>query len=206
MATMMGEGPARSAATMAKSSASHQLPRGCAWSCLVIGVLLALLGLGSLLGLGKSWLRSHEMWTEVSATVAESYLKEGRREFRGGRSTLDPRPSERTYDVWLKYHYRVGGRDFTGEAKALRQPKNDNRWDEAQAVKQSYRAGDDLPVFYKPADASVSRLTQKEPRIEFGKDVLFTLLFLSGGATALYVARVVLRPKQRTAGFSAGSS
>jgi hypothetical protein len=59
--------------------------------------------------------------------------------------------------------------------------------------------GDDLPVFYKPADASVSRLTQKEPRIEFGKDVLFTLLFLSGGAAALYVARVVMRPKQRAA-------
>jgi hypothetical protein len=35
---------------MAKSSAILQLPRGCAWPCLVIGVILALLGLGSLLG------------------------------------------------------------------------------------------------------------------------------------------------------------
>jgi Protein of unknown function (DUF3592) len=184
---------------MSKSSASHQLPRGCAWPCLVIGVLLALLGLGSLLGLGKSWLRSQEMWTEAPGSVTESYLKEGKREFRRSRGIGDPRSSERTYDVWLKYRYRVDGGEFTGEAKALRQPKNDNRWDEAHAVKESYRAGDDLPVFYKPADASVSRLTQKEPRIEFGKDVLFTLLFLSGGTAALYVARVVLRPKQRAA-------
>jgi hypothetical protein len=66
---------------MAKSSASHQLPRGCAWPFLVIGVLLALLGLGSLLGLGKSWLRSQEMWTEAPGSVTESYLKEGTREF-----------------------------------------------------------------------------------------------------------------------------
>ena len=71
---------------MAKSSASHQLPRGCAWPCLAIGVLLALLGLGSLLGLPKWWLRSREMWTEVPGSVAESYLKEGKREFRGRRN------------------------------------------------------------------------------------------------------------------------
>ncbi len=175
---------------MAKSSAIHQLPRGCAWPCLVIGVLLALLGLGSLLGLSKCWLRSREIWTEAPGSVAESYLKEVRRQFRDyDRNLLDSRPSERTWDVWLKYRYGVNGRDFTGDAMALRQPKNDNRWDEAQAVKESYRAGVALPVFYNPADASVSRLTQKEPGIEFGKDVFFTLLFLCGGTAALYLAR-----------------
>ena len=172
---------------MAKSSAIHQLPRGCAWPCLVIGVLLALLGFGSLLGLPKCWVRSREMWTEVPGSVAESYLKKGIREFHGRDSYSEP--SKPTYDVRLKYRYRVNGRDFTGDAKALRQPKNDTRRDEAQAVKESYRAGDALPVFYKPADASVSRLTQKEPDIEFGKDVFFTLLFLFGGIAALYVAR-----------------
>jgi hypothetical protein len=92
----------------------------------------------------------------------------------------------------------VDGRDFTGEAKALRQPKNDNHREEAQAVKESYR-GDDLAVFCNPTDASVSRLTQKEPGIEFGKDVFSTLLFLSGGAAALYVGRGILRRKQRAA-------
>ena len=173
---------------MAKSSAIHQLPRGCAWPCLVIGVLLALLGLGSLLGLPKSWVRSRQLWTEVPGSVAESYLKEGTRRFRDRRDG-GSRPSERTWDVRLKYRYRVNGRDFTGDAKALRQPKNDNRWNEAQPVKESYRAGDAVPVFYKPADASVSRLTQKEPDIEFGKDVFCTLLFLFGGIGALYVAR-----------------
>ena len=173
---------------MAKSSAIHQLPRGCAWPCLVIGVLLALLGLGSLLGLPKSWARSRQLWTEVPGSVAESYLKEGTRRFRDRRDG-GSRPSERTWDVRLKYRYRVNVRDFTGDAKALRQPKSDNRWDEAQPVKESYRAGDALPVFYKPADASVSRLTQNEPDIEFGKDVFFTLLFLFGGIAALYVAR-----------------
>ena len=184
---------------MAKSSANHQLPRGCAWPCLAIGVPLALLGLGSLLGLPKSWVRSREMWTEVPGSVAESYLKEGKREFRDQRDIRGSRPSERTYDVRLKYRYRVNGRDFTGEAKALRQPKNDNRWDEAQPVKESYRAGDALPVFYDPADASVSRLTLKEPGIEFGKDVVFTLLFLSGGTAALYASRAILHPNQRAA-------
>ena len=172
---------------MAKSSAIHQLPRGCAWPCLAIGVLLALLGLGSLLGLSKCWLRSREIWTEASGSVAESYLKKGIREFHGRDSYSEP--SKPTYDVRLKYRYRVNGRDFTGDAKALRQPKNDTRRDEAQAVKESYRAGDALPVFYEPADASVSRLTQKEPDIEFGKDVFFTLLFLFGGIAVLYAAR-----------------
>ena len=143
-------------------------------------------------------MRSRQLWTEVPGSVAESYLKEGTRRFRDRRDG-GSRPSERTWDVRLKYRYRVNGRDFAGDAKALRQPKNDNRWDEAQAVKESYRAGDALPVFYKPADASVSRLTLKEPGIEFGKDVFFTLLFLSLGAAALYVARAILRPKQRAA-------
>jgi uncharacterized protein DUF3592 len=172
---------------MAKSSAIHQLPRGCAWPCLVIGVLLALLGLGSLLGLPKSWVRSRQLWTEVPGSVAESYLKKGIREFHGRDSYSEP--SKPTYDVRLKYLFRVDGRDFTGDAKALRQPKNDARRDEAQAVRESYRAGDALAVFYNPADASVSRLTLKEPGIEFGKDVFFTLLFLFGGIAALYVAR-----------------
>ena len=182
---------------MAKSSAIHQLPRGCAWPCLAIGVSLALLGFGSLLGLPKCWVRSREMWTEVPGSVAESYLKKGIREFHGRDSYSEP--SKPTYDVRLKYRYRVEGRDFTGGAMALRQPKNDTRRDEAQAVRESYRAGDALAVFYNPADASVSRLTLKEPGIEFGKDVFFTLLFLSGAAAALHVARALLRRKERAA-------
>jgi hypothetical protein len=180
---------------MAKSSATLPLPGGCAWSCLAIGVLFALVGVGSLLGLPKCWLRSRELWSEVPGAVAESYLKEGKRESRG----KDWSSSERTYDVRLKYGYQVNRRDFTGEAKALRQPKNDNRWDEAQAVKESYPAGDALPVFYHPADASRSRLTRKEPGIEFGKDVFFTLLYLSGGAAALYLARAIRRAKKQRA-------
>jgi len=106
---------------MAKSSAIHQLPRGCAWPCLVIGIFLALLGLGSLLGLPKSWVRSRQLWTEVPGSVAESYLKEGTRRFRDRREG-GSRPSERTWDVRLKYRYRVNGRDFTGDAKAVGKP------------------------------------------------------------------------------------
>ena len=184
---------------MAKSSARHQLPRGCAWSCLAIGVLLTLLGLGSLLGLPKCWLRSREMWTEAPGSVAESYLKESQRESSGEGDIRGGSSSERTWDVRLKYRYRVRGRDFTGDTMALRQPENDNRWDEAKAVKESFRPGDALPVFYNPADASVSRLTLKEPGIEFGKDVFFTLLFLSAGTAAMYVARAILRPNQPAA-------
>jgi hypothetical protein len=133
------------------------------------------------------------MWTKVPGAVVESYLKEGKREFRGKRDIRGSPPSERTYDVRLKYRYRANGADFSGDAKALRQPKKDNRWDEARAVKESYRAGEALPVFYKPADASISRLTRNEPGIEFGKDVFITLLFLSVGVTALYAGRGILR-------------
>ncbi|MEO8352893.1 MAG: DUF3592 domain-containing protein [Chthoniobacteraceae bacterium] len=183
---------------MAKSSPGRQLPRGCAWPCLAIGVPLALLGLGSLLGLPKCWVRSRKMWAEVPGAVTESDLKEGQRKLRI-QSTLHPRSSEAVYIVRLKYRYRVDGRDFTGEVNAPRQPKNDSRRDEAQAVAETYRAGDAVAVFCDPADATGSRLTQKEPGIEFGKDVLFTLLFLSGGGAALYVVRAILRPRQRAA-------
>ena len=128
-----------------------------------------------------------------------SYLKEGKREFRGKRDIRGSRPSERTYDVRLKYRYHANGGDFTGDARALRQPKTDNRWDEAHAVADSYVAGEKLAVFYKPGNASASRLTRKEPGIEFGKDVFVTLLFLSAGIGAMSGGRTILRRDRHTA-------
>jgi hypothetical protein len=138
------------------------------------------------------------MWTETPGSVAESYLKEGKREFNDG-NMLDSRPSERTWDVRLKYRYRVDGHDFAGDVKALRQPEKDNRWYEAKAVMESYRVGDALPVFYNPAKQSASRLTLKEPGIEFGKDVSSILMFLSLGTGALFLGRKILRAYQPTA-------
>ena len=47
--------------------------------------------------------------------MAEVYLKEGTRVLSD-----QTRSSERTWDVRLKYRYRVNGNDFSGDAMALR--------------------------------------------------------------------------------------
>ncbi len=186
-----------------KSSTRFQLPRGCGWLCLTLGVLLALLGILSALAIQKLWSRSEEVWVETPGTVTSSYLEGGSRETYYERARMrklvPASTSSNTFHPCLKYRYRVGDGDFTGDAWALRQPENDEDRAQAQAIADSYREGDALPVFHDPADPGKSRLTPKEPRLEFGKDVIFILLYLGSGALLMWVARVILRPRPQEA-------
>lgn len=178
-----------------KGSTSFHPPRGCAWTCLILGAVLVVLGILSLLAIPKVWARAQEVWTETPGTVAESYLEEGSRVHKSHRSSSDVR----TFNPRLKYRYRTGDRDLTGDARAPRQPADDEDKEEAETIAESYRAGDALPVFHHPADAGKSRLTAKEPRIEFWLDAVFGVLFLVSGALLLGFARVLLRRKRQEA-------
>jgi hypothetical protein len=95
--------------------------------------------------------------------------------------------------VRLKYRYTVDGKDLHGDEKALRQPDDDEKWAEAQAVRESYKAGEGIPVFYRPGDAEKSRFTAKEPPIEFKKDIFFVIAYLLGGVVLLRWGRKMLR-------------
>jgi hypothetical protein len=144
----------------------------------VVGVL-------SLLAIPITWKRSQEVWLESPGSVVESYLHEGSRKTRKKRSTS----VATTYEVRLRYRYLVADREFTGDARALRQSEDDEDRKQAIAIADGYRAGDALPVFHRPSVPEKSRLTPKEPRLEFVLDVLFGVLFLGCGAIALLLAR-----------------
>jgi hypothetical protein len=185
-----------------KGSTSFNPPRGCGWTCLLVGAALAVLGIVSLLAIPKVLSRSREVWTETPGTVVESYLDEGTRKTKRKRSAS----YARTYQPRLKYRYRTSDRDFTGDAPALRQPADDEDSSEAKTIAESYRPGDALPVFHHPADAAKSRLTAKEPRREFWFDVAFGVIFLGSGAFLLLCARALLRRKPQEAQKDSGSS
>ena len=174
-----------------KGSTSFDPPRGCAWLCLLVGAVLAVLGIVSLLAIPKVLSRSREVWTETTGTVVESYLDEGTRKTQRKRTAS----YARTYQPRLKYRYRTGDRDFAGDALTPRQPADDEDWNEAKTIAESYRPGDVLPVFHRPMDAAKSRLTAKEPRREFWFDVGFGVIFFGSGAFLLLCARALLRRK-----------
>jgi hypothetical protein len=129
------------------------------------------------------------VWTESQGTIVESYLKQGKRISSAGSRT-QATVSYDTYDVRLKYRYQVHGKGYTGDQKALRQPEDDEKWQEAKAVQESYRTGEAIAVFYRPDKAERSRFTAKEPPIEFKKDIfLVTVYLLGGGALCLWGRR-----------------
>src|SRR5436190_3030567 len=111
----------------------------------VVGGLLLVMGALSFVAIPKLWKRSQEVWTETQGTLVESYLKQGQRESSVG-SRMNATVSYDTYDVRLKYRYEAGGRDYSGDEKALRQPEDDEKWEEARTVRESYKAGDAIAV------------------------------------------------------------
>ena len=154
-----------------------------------MGGVFFVLGMLSSLGLAFTWKRSQEVWIEKPGTVIESYLREGSRKTRKKRS-VSHTPA---YEVRLRYRYGIEGRNLSGDAKALRQPEDDEDRRQAQAIVEGYQAGDTLPVFHHPSEVGKSRLTAKESRIEFVLDIMFSALFLSFGGIILAFARWLLR-------------
>jgi hypothetical protein len=146
----------------------------------------------SLVAVPKLWRRSQEAWTETQGTLVDSYLKEGKRTSSAwSRSQATTRYS--TYDVRLRYRYQVQGKDYDGDAKAMRQPKDDEKWEEAKAVQESYKTGETLAVFYDPDNPVRSRFTAKEAAIEFKKDILLAAVYLLGGWGLCALGRRVRR-------------
>lgn len=174
---------------------STKLPQGCGWTMFVVGGLLLTMGGLSSLAIPKLWKRSQEVWTETQGTLEESYLKEGKRRSSDASSRTNPRSTYDTYDVRLKYRYQVNGQSYSGDQKALRQPEDDEKWLEAKAIQESFKAGDSTAVYYNPNDAAKSRLTAKEPGIEFKKDIFVVWVYLLGGGALLGLGRKLLRRK-----------
>jgi hypothetical protein len=122
----------------------------------------------------------------------ECFVKQGVRRGSDGDG-VRPRSSATTYDVHLKYRYEVGKKEFKGDEKAPRQPEDDEKWPDARAIQESYKAGDAIAVYYHPGDPMRSRFTVKEPRIEIIKDLIFVVAYLLGGWVLFQLGRRKLR-------------
>lgn len=144
-----------------------------------------------MLAIPKMWLRSQEEWTETAGAIVEPYVKTGE---RGGHSARRRRRghgdnTKTTYEVRLKYRYTIAEQDYAGDAPALRQPENDEDTLQAQAIRKSFTAEEQLAVFHHPAKVDQSRLTLKEPPHEFVLDVCFSFAFLLGGGGLIAFGR-----------------
>ncbi len=133
------------------------------------------------------------MWTETQGTLVESYLKRGVRK-SSANSRLNPTVTYDTYDVRLKYRYQVNGQEYSGDAAAIRQPEDDEKWPEAKAVQESYTAGEVIAFYYDPDDLTRSRFTAKEAAIEFKLDIFFVIVYLLGSWVLYALGRRGLRP------------
>jgi hypothetical protein len=172
---------------------SKKVPRGCAWTMVVVGVLLLVLGVISFMAIPILWKRSQEVWTETQGTLVESYVKQGIRRNSGGSGWNDARSGATTYDVRLTYRYQVDGTEHSGDVNAPRQPDDDEKWDEAKAVRESYKDGEAIAVYYKPGEPAKSRLMAEQPRVEFTKDLMIVAMYLLGGWGLFVWGRKLLR-------------
>lgn len=150
-----------------------------------------LIGGLSVLAIPKMWLRSQEEWTETAGVIVETYVKTGERGSQtSGRKRRNRRDrTKSTYEVRLKYRYTIAGQDYVGDAPALRQPENDEDTLQAQAIRKSFSAGEQLAVFHHPAKVDQSRLTLKEPPHEIVLDVCFSFAFLLCGGGFIAFSR-----------------
>lgn len=144
-----------------------------------------------MLAIPKMWLRSQEEWTETAGAIVEPYVKTGTRgsQTSGRKRRNRGDHTKTTYEVRLKYRYTVAGQDHAGDAPALRQPENDEDTLQAQAIRKSFSAEDQLAVFHHPAKVDQSRLTLKEPPHEFVLDVCFSFAFLLCGGGLIAFGR-----------------
>ena len=176
----------------------YQPPRGCLWPSLILGGLCLLAGGLSLLAIPKMWLRSQEEWTETAGVIVESYVKTGDRidretRERRGRVVRRVDIKEAIYHVRLKYRYTIAGKEYAGDAAALRQPDSDEDSRQAQAILATYPAGDQLAVFHHPSRQDQSRLTIREPAQEFVFDLCFAFMFLLCGIGLITFSRWISR-------------
>jgi hypothetical protein len=155
-----------------------------------LGGLLLVIGVLSFVAIPKLWKRAQEVWTETQGTMLESYLKEGERKSSAGKNKTS---YIRTYTVQLKYRYQVERQEYAGDEPALRQPEDDEDRPQAVAIQADYKPGDAIAVFYRPGEPVKSRLTAKEPPVEFAKDLIFVVLYLLGGVGLLVLGRKLLR-------------
>lgn len=174
------------------ATGNRQLPRGCAWAALTLGGLLLLLGFLSLVAIPKLWKRAQEVWTQAPGTLTEVYLREGERK-RGGNTGKHSGGTSKTYQVRLKYSYQAEGRPYQRDERSLTQPADDEKRGQAVDIMATYKPGDAITVYYHPREPGTSRFTEKEPPIEFKKDVFFGLFFAACGVVLLAIGRAALR-------------
>jgi hypothetical protein len=164
-----------------------------------VGVLLALLGVLSLIAIPKLLMRANLVWTEVPGTVTEAYIHQGERVYSHKNTKIKKTNSSPTYQVRIRYTYQVGGKSFTAETPSLKQPTDDEKRPEAAAIQQTIHPGDALKVYHHPSRPEESRFTAKEPPIEFRKDMFFGVGYLVIGLILLWLGWAALARRKRLA-------
>lgn len=173
------------------------IPRGCAWTFLVIGALFAIIGALSLAAIPLVWKRSQEVWTEARGTVTETSIKQGERRSNQYRRNATRRTktysSAPVYTVMLKYDYEADGQHRIGVAPALEEAEDDEVYAQAATIAAIYPTGRTMPIFYHPKNPGQSRLTVKEAPREFLWDVAFGSVFALIGVGGLLLGRMGLK-------------
>ena len=162
-----------------------------------MGALLALLGVLSLVAIPKLLMRANLVWTEAKGTVTEVYIKQGERIDSHKSYKRKQANSSPTYHVRIKYTYPAVGQSFSGDTLALSQPEDDEKRAQAVTIMETIHKGDVMPVYHHPSRPEESRLTAKEPPIEFRKDMFFGVGYLIMGSILLWLGRAALLRRKK---------
>lgn len=160
----------------------NQLSPGCSKLLYGFGGLFALgliVGGIALLGqLPSAWQTMQEKWGEAKGEVIASRVSSY--ETKTGLQPKNQKASDQFF-VELDYRYSVESKEYSGKASAANQPKSKGNQEEAEAVAATYKAGDAVPVFYKPENASQSRLDASGPDGMFWMGVITGPLLIACG-------------------------
>ncbi len=127
--------------------------------------------------------RESDGWPSVDGEIVGSDIVEETSSARTGRGTVTYRPT-------IRYRYRVGDADYTGERVALGEYATENRAD-AEAVVQRYPIGRRLPVHYRPSAPNVAVLEVGDHGLPWLFGALGSVFLLAGLVLAWVGPRLI---------------
>jgi hypothetical protein len=140
----------------------------------------------SFIGLGVQTTRlareSHG-WPSVDGEIVKSDIVEETSSARTGRGTVTYRPT-------IRYRYRVGDADYTGERVALGEYATEDRA-AAEGVVRQYPTGRRLPVHYRPRAPDVAVLEVGDHGLPWFYVALGSVFLLAGLMLAWVAPRLI---------------